>query len=304
MERNQRIASLIVVLLHNLYPMSKSSKDFSPTQGGDLVTVVEAQRRGSDKLDFHREVSLCAGSEAGPNIAPVRRIEVSVGVADEPRRGRPAAAAQDLMGAEPRLRVFLIRIRDKSWIGHEVVSGPLPDIADHLTTTKGAVAGLVGANFNDAVLPVEICLVACGQGISPGEMTPFVAQAVTVRSRFCRCGSFPFCFAWQTPSRPGAKRFRFVPTDMHNRQIILQGKVAIKKPLLPVTIRVTAPVQWMLHFLVRSLSLTRVLDRLVAKICERILELRRAAGFQPAPTFCAPPPWLAITAVLDEFAKI
>src|SRR5688572_2112426 len=195
MKCNQRVAGLIVVMLQNRYAVSKSSKDFRPPQGGNLVAVVKTQRRRSDELDFHVGASLCACSKAGENIATIRRVEVSPGVANEPRRGRPAAAAQDLMGAEPRLRVFLIRIRNKSWIGHEVVSGPLPDIADHLTTTKRAVACSMGADFNDSVLPVKVCLGTSRWRISPGETTPFVAQAATVGSWFCRCGSFPFCFA-------------------------------------------------------------------------------------------------------------
>ena len=37
------------------------------------------------------------------------------------------------------------------------------------------VAGFIGADFNDAVLPVEVCLISSGQCISPREMTPFFA---------------------------------------------------------------------------------------------------------------------------------
>ena len=81
-----------------------------------------------------------AGAKSCPNIATIRRIKVSPGVADKARRGRPAAAAQHLVGAEPRFRVFLIRIRDKSGIRHQIVSSPFPDVAKHLPTTKGTVA--------------------------------------------------------------------------------------------------------------------------------------------------------------------
>ena len=192
-------------MLQNLYAVSKSSKDFRPPQGGNLVAVVKAQRRRSDELDFHVGASLCACSKAGPNIATIRRIEVSPGVADEPRRGRPAAAAQDLMGAEPRLRVFLIRIRDKSWIRHEVVSGPLPDIADHLTTTKRAVACSMGADFNDSVLPVKICLGHLSVAYRPRENDAVCCSSCNRRELVLPMRQFPILLRSVNAVRPKRK---------------------------------------------------------------------------------------------------
>ena len=83
--------------------MSKASKDRRPANGGDLIAVIEAQGRRSDELDVHPGRLFRAGAKSCPHIAAIRRIKVSPGVADEARRGRPTAAAQDLVGAEPRL---------------------------------------------------------------------------------------------------------------------------------------------------------------------------------------------------------
>ena len=51
------------------------------------------------------------------------------------------------MGAEPRLRVFLVRIYDKPWIRHEIIGRPFPYIADHLAAAEGAIAARVRADL-------------------------------------------------------------------------------------------------------------------------------------------------------------
>ena len=51
------------------------------------------------------------------------------------------------MGAEPRLRVFLVRIYDKPWIRRELIGRPFPYIADHLAAAEGAIAAGVRADF-------------------------------------------------------------------------------------------------------------------------------------------------------------
>ena len=51
------------------------------------------------------------------------------------------------MGAEPRLRVFLVRIYGKSRIRHEIIGGPFPYIADHLAAAEGAIAAGVRADL-------------------------------------------------------------------------------------------------------------------------------------------------------------
>ena len=134
--------------------MAKASKYRGPPNGGDLIAVIKAQGRRSDELDVHTGKLFRAGAKSCPHIAAIRRIKVSPGVADEARRGRPAAATQHLMGAEPGLRVFFVRIRGKPWIWREIVSSPFPDIANHLSTAKGTVAGAMGADLDDSILPV------------------------------------------------------------------------------------------------------------------------------------------------------
>src|SRR5262245_65339374 len=43
------------------------------------------------------------------------------------------------MRAEPRLRVFSIRVNHEPWIGREVAGRPFPDVADHLAAAELAV---------------------------------------------------------------------------------------------------------------------------------------------------------------------
>src|SRR6516225_9630264 len=81
-----------------------------------------------------------ARSEAGPDIAAARRVEVAPGVADQPSARGPAAAAQDFVGAKPGLGVFLVRVGHEAGIGTEIVGAPFPDVADHLAAAEDAVA--------------------------------------------------------------------------------------------------------------------------------------------------------------------
>src|SRR5207248_10439732 len=89
-------------------------------------------------MDGHR--SLSTGTQAGPDIAPVRSIEIPPGVAQKPGLRGPAAAAQDLVGPEPRLGIFFVRIGDKTGIRQKIVGRPFPDIADHLPAAEGTVS--------------------------------------------------------------------------------------------------------------------------------------------------------------------
>src|SRR5262249_27090144 len=81
------------------------------------------------------------GPEAGEDVTPVRRVEIAPAVGDEPQRRRKAPSPQDLVSAEPGLGVFVVGIADEPRVGSEGARGPLPDVADHLPATAGAVSG-------------------------------------------------------------------------------------------------------------------------------------------------------------------
>ena len=81
------------------------------------------------------------------------------------------------MRGEPGLRVFLVRIRAKPWIRQKIIGGPLPDIANHLAATEGAVAGAMSGNFDDtAAAPVETGMMLRGGFIAPRIMTPPLSE--------------------------------------------------------------------------------------------------------------------------------
>ena len=84
-ERDQHIAAPLIVSLRNSHPMTELFEQRGPAQRGDAIAVVDAQRRGGDELDIHVVRLTGAGAKACPNIAPVRRVEVSPGVADQQR---------------------------------------------------------------------------------------------------------------------------------------------------------------------------------------------------------------------------
>src|SRR5690348_14286389 len=81
------------------------------------------------------------GTEARPHVAAIRQVKVAVGVRDETRAGGPTAAAQNLVIAEPRLRIFFVRTGDEAGIRCEVARGPFPYVADHLPAIKRAITG-------------------------------------------------------------------------------------------------------------------------------------------------------------------
>src|SRR4030095_11320151 len=50
---NEDVARHAAISLNNLYPVTEASENFSPSQGGNLVAVVESSRRRSDQWYFH-----------------------------------------------------------------------------------------------------------------------------------------------------------------------------------------------------------------------------------------------------------
>src|SRR3989337_1642437 len=64
--------------------------------------------------------------------APLGRVEIAPGVAQQRRARRMTAAAQHLVVAEPRLRVLLVRVAHEVRIRVEPVRGPFPNVAGQL----------------------------------------------------------------------------------------------------------------------------------------------------------------------------
>ena len=79
------------------------------------------------------------------------------------------------MGAEPRLRVFLVGIYDKPGIRREIIGRPFPHIADHLAAAEGAIAARVRADLRRTGAPIQVSALGCGRAIAPGKMAPAVA---------------------------------------------------------------------------------------------------------------------------------
>ena len=145
------------------------------------------------------------------------------------------------MGAEPRLRVFLVRIYDKPWIRREIIRRPFPYIADHLAAAEGAIAARVSADFDQTRAPVQVSALGRGRIIAPGKMTPAVAQSRWL-SGSRRGGDFPFRFCRQPPTRPIAIGLGFVPADVNHRQIFIERDVLIEDPLVPAAVGFATPI--------------------------------------------------------------
>ena len=89
---------------------------------------------------FNRSPGFCASTKTRIDIAPVRRIEVAPGISQQPGTCCETTATQYFMRAKPRLRVFLVGVDYKSWIGMKRVGCPFPHIAQHLPATMRAIA--------------------------------------------------------------------------------------------------------------------------------------------------------------------
>src|SRR3989442_11817815 len=112
-----------------------------------------------------------AGAEARQHVAPIRRVEVPPGVAQQASPGCPAAAAQHLVRSrEPGLRILLVRVGDEAWVGLEIARGPLPDVADHLPAAVRAVAGGMAPDVDPpSGTAVEVRAALVLRVVSPGE---------------------------------------------------------------------------------------------------------------------------------------
>src|SRR6185369_11139553 len=108
--------------------MAELAQDPAHPDGRDLIAVVEVRRYRGDDVDLHERLER-AGAKTGPYIAPVRRVKISPRIANQQRRSRPAATAQDFVSTKPGFGVFPVRINDKPWIRLKGIGRPFPDVA-------------------------------------------------------------------------------------------------------------------------------------------------------------------------------
>src|SRR5258708_1586060 len=81
-----------------------------------------------------------AGAEPGDDVVALRREEVAIAGARNPRAGGERSPAQHLARIEPRLRIVFVRVRGETRKRHEIRRRPFPYIAYHLAASERAVA--------------------------------------------------------------------------------------------------------------------------------------------------------------------
>ncbi len=107
------------------------------------------------------------------------------------------------------LRVFLVRIDAKSWIRQKIIGGPLPDVADHLAATEGAVAGGMSADFDEtAAAPIEIGVLRVGAMIAPRIIAALQAIASQLAVAVRQTRPLPIPLPWAGAARPNCKRLQ------------------------------------------------------------------------------------------------
>src|SRR5215472_376229 len=185
-----------------------------------------------------------AGAEACPHIAGVWSIEVSPGVAKQPRLGCPGTTAQHLVRTKPGLGVFAIGIHLEAWIGFEIVSYPFPHVADHLTATERAVAGCKSSHVRRASgAATKVGLLRAWRRISPGKVT--FALGPNTAQRLSRRRNFPFGFCREAPSCPIAIGFRLPPVHVQHWTMWLEVQPAVKIAPQPAPAAFTMPIRRM-----------------------------------------------------------
>jgi hypothetical protein len=123
----------------------------------------------------------------------------------------------------------------------EVVRGPLPDVADHLPATPGAVPGWQRGHIT-AAQGVTVQLGACRArwGIAPGKAAFRAGQVETAG-----CCGLPLGFGRQPPAGPAAVGLGLIPVDVEDRPVRLQRQPAVEVAPKPA-LCLTPPVQRLL----------------------------------------------------------
>src|SRR5258706_5268841 len=84
-----------------------------------------------------------ASAKSREHIAALGKVEVAKTVVHQPGARGEGAAPQDIMRTEPRLGVFLVRIRAKARVRRERAPCSLPHPADHVAQPRPAWRGIV-----------------------------------------------------------------------------------------------------------------------------------------------------------------
>src|SRR3990172_6047892 len=198
----------------------------------DCCSLYSALKRGlSAEVIFFMRAPLRfrAAAKTGEHIAPVGSVEIAPGVAQQRRARRMTAAAQHLVVAEPRLRVFLIRVANEVRIRVEPVRGPFPNVAEQLAAAPRAVPRLERSHICRGVAGAEK-IGARGIG---SLVTPWVSALALRIARRGRRGLFPLGLARQPASGPAAPRICLVPVDVDDRRVKRQRLQPVVDAVLP-----------------------------------------------------------------------
>src|SRR5258706_9083747 len=84
-----------------------------------------------------------ASAKSREHIGALGKVEVAKAVVHQPGASGKGAAPQDMMRTEPRLGVFLVRIRAKARVRRERAPCPLPHAAHHVAQPPLAGRGVV-----------------------------------------------------------------------------------------------------------------------------------------------------------------
>src|SRR5438045_8333461 len=111
-----------------------------------------------------------AVADPRPRVAAIRSIEVAPGIPQQARLSRPSAAAQLLVSPKPRRRVLAVGIDLEPRVWAEVTRGPFPNVANHLTTAKSAVACRKCVDIHGAHgPPAQVGALRFRRFIAPGQ---------------------------------------------------------------------------------------------------------------------------------------
>src|SRR5712691_4030508 len=148
-----------------------------PTKARSPSRACITSKRTRPRRSARRSEHLCsafapssqrAGAEAGDDVVAVRREEVAVARARDPRAGGEASPAQHLARIEPGLRIVFVRVRGEAGKRHEIRGRPFPQVADHLPAAEGAVAwGASGDIDRSFEGEIEVGAVAARRRLAP-----------------------------------------------------------------------------------------------------------------------------------------
>src|SRR6266852_3145935 len=160
-----------------------------------------------------------ARPETGKNVAPLRRIEISPGVANQTRTRRPTTSAQHLVRAKPGLRIVLVGIRGEPRVWMEGALRPLPHVADHLPAAEGAVPrGKRSHGYALACSGIQVRAVGCRRLVAPW-VPPLTRRESPAPIRHRPSRYLPLQFGRKAAARKATVRVCLVPIHVDHRPV-------------------------------------------------------------------------------------